>query len=202
MRRELRTHQEEDTPEVNTYSEIGGAEVSAEWIDVLGYEGKYQVSSDGQVRSLDRLSSHGRRIRGVMLSQMKLKGYPAVHLSKNGNIKMCTVHRLVATAFLPASKGRTQVNHKNGIKTDNRVENLEWCTPSENERHSYRVLKKKSRRNWKGGPEHAYIGEGNGIKVKFRSHAELEKAGYSGSAVSRCANGRSKTSGGLVWRYA
>ena len=85
----------------------------------------YLVSTDGRV-------SNGRK---VLKAQLLNSGYLAVGLFKNGKRKNCTIHRLVAKTFLPACNGREYVNHKNGIKTDNRLENLEWCNLSENMKH-------------------------------------------------------------------
>lgn len=71
-------------------------------------------------------------MRGKMLKPWKVKGYPMVELNHSG----IAVHRLVALTFIPNLKGKPQVNHRNGIKTDNRVENLEWCTNQENQNHA------------------------------------------------------------------
>ena len=111
-----------------------------EWRDVIGYEGWYQVSSLGNVRSVDRdiLYSNGRihHTKGVNLVQVLDKsGYPVVGLSKNQKINMCKVHRLVCLAFTPNPEDKQQVNHIDGVKTNNVVTNLEWNTSSENQQH-------------------------------------------------------------------
>lgn len=97
------------------------------WKDILGYEGFYKISSIGRVyicRTNKIKASHSRNT------------YLSVLLSKNAITKNFTIHRLVAVAFLPNPLNKAQVNHINGIKTDNRVENLEWSTSLENIRHS------------------------------------------------------------------
>lgn len=112
-----------------------------EWRDIPNFEG-YQVSSFGKVRGVDRLkrSKVGLRLtRGQELKQvLNKKGYPEVRLRKDG-CHTRLVHKLVASAFMTKPEGCTQINHLNGVKTDNRVENLEWVTQSENQLHAYKL---------------------------------------------------------------
>lgn len=113
------------------------------WKEVKGYEGYYEVSSIGRVRSVDRYVNTGIRhsekklVKGSLLKlSLKRNGYLAVDLRKGSKQKTVSVHRLVAIAFIPQVEGKPIVNHKNLIKTDNRVENLEWVTRSENVQHA------------------------------------------------------------------
>lgn len=118
------------------------------WLPVKGYEGLYEVSDMGRVRSLKRATTHGV----VLIPKQTKKGYLRVTLSKNNQKATKTVHRLVAIAFIDNPENKAEVNHKNGVRTDNRVSNLEWVTRSENELHAYKVLGKVPTAFWKGKP--------------------------------------------------
>lgn len=113
------------------------------WVDVNGFEKYYQVSNKGSVRSKDRVT-YGRNksvrtVKGRVLTQEITRGgYCRVSLSVNGKIYRKSVHRLVATSFIsPQPLKEKQVNHIDSCKKNNRVENLEWVTPSQNKKHSY-----------------------------------------------------------------
>ena len=98
------------------------------WRPIEGYEGLYEVSNTGLIRSLDRFVGNRNRIKGKILSiKIEKNGYCSVALSKYGKMKRYLVHRLVAQEFIPNTEGLPQVNHKDEDKTNNRVENLEWC---------------------------------------------------------------------------
>ena len=121
----------------DSYRSLAETTFDEQWKDIEGFEGVYQVSSAGRVRSKDR-KVHTYIKPGLYLRQNAQNGgYLYVSLSKNdgSKIKHAYVHRLVATAFVPNPGGLTQVNHKNLDKKDNRAENLEWVTPQENILH-------------------------------------------------------------------
>jgi hypothetical protein len=112
--------------------------------DVLNYEGLYQVSDTGIICSVDRLVNYSDGSsaihKGKVLKPLYKLGYAYASFSKNGHGKHFPIHRIVAEVFIPNPDNKSQINHINGVKNDNRVENLEWCTPSENQIHAVRVL--------------------------------------------------------------
>lgn len=107
-----------------------------EWRDVPGYEGVYQASSLGRIKSLHRLSGHGWLRERIMKPSMDHGGYLHLSLKIKGVRVTPKVHSFVAGAFLGERPGGYEVNHINGVKTDNRPDNLEYVTPQENMRHA------------------------------------------------------------------
>lgn len=99
------------------------------WCPIVGYDGKYWVSNLGKVRGLFR-----GKVK--ILKHNFVRGYDSALLTKDGIRKRFTVHRLLAMAFIPNPENKPQVNHKNCIKSDNRVDNLEWVTRVENAKHA------------------------------------------------------------------
>ena len=117
------------------------------WKDIEGYEGLYQVSNLGRVKRM-RFINKNTNIEKERIKSQKIRkdGYLEVALYKNGKGKYIQVHRLVAKSFIPNPKKLPQVNHIDGIKTNNIVENLEWVSISDNAIHSSRVLRNNVRK--------------------------------------------------------
>ena len=110
------------------------------WKDIEGYEGIYQVSNTGKVKSLKSLHAESGLILKI---HNQIKGYSRVNLWKKGLCKSATIHRLVAMSFIDNKDNKNQVNHKDGVKSNNCAENLEWCNASQNMRHAYDLGLKK-----------------------------------------------------------
>jgi len=113
------------------------------WKDIPEYEGLYKISTNGTVASYDRIVEYyGGRMahrKGKILKERYDRyGYKRVELGKNGKNKTFSIHRLVALTFIPNLENKPQVNHINGVKDDNHVENLEWSTSKENINHAYK----------------------------------------------------------------
>lgn len=105
------------------------------WKDINEYEGLYQVSNLGRIKSLKRNTAREK----IMKPKENRDGYFIVNLCKNGNITTKKIHRLVAENFIPNPENKYSVNHINGIKKDNRIENLEWATASEQAKHAVKT---------------------------------------------------------------
>ena len=172
-----------------------------EWRAVVGYEGLYEVSSFGRVRGIDRIvpsrwgTSFAYRGRVLRPNALPTQRYISVELHKGGKSSRCTVHRLVAFAFVPTVDGKPHVNHKDGVRSNNVPDNLEWVTPSENERYSYRVLGKKQI----GKPVIAFNETG---ELRFESATAAKKHGFYQGAIRGVLKGTCKTHAGYYWRYA
>ena len=116
------------------------------WKPICGYEGIYEVSNHGNIRSLDRIDFAGRHLKGKLFSTKAKGNYITCVLTKYGEHQTFRIHQLVAETFIPNPDGKQCVNHKDGNKQNNHVSNLEWCTHSENNRHAFRTGLSKPKR--------------------------------------------------------
>ena len=164
---------------------------SETWKDVVGYEWLYKVSDKGNVYSVARKDSIGRKLGGRILKPCYDRdGYLVVNLCKNGVLKRKYIHRLVAEAFLPNPEGLPQVNHRDEIKDNNNVENLEWCDSKHNINYgtrNERISKKVRAVNAKTGDV-----------VEFNSTAEAGRKGYDQGSVSAACRGVYTASNGKL----
>lgn len=176
------------------------------WLDIPGYEGRYQASTYGRVKSLERIRNVGKnnkqaqRILEKVLKPCKKRGYQGVLLSKNALKTAYSVHRLIALTFLPKWKPEhVQVNHKDENKTNNRVENLEWCSAKYNTNYGTAL----KRRSVSLGKKVAQYDLSNNLLNKYTSLTEASYATNTakGNIYACCVNKR-KTANGYIWKYA
>lgn len=164
------------------------------WRDIEGFEGLYQVSSYGRIKSLNYNKTKQERILKNFLNK---KGYLQVNLHKDGKIKKFSVHRLVATAFLENPNNLPQVNHKDENKSNNCVSNLEWCDCQYNINYGTRTEKTVEKCSKQ---VYQYSLNGNLIKV-WESSKECGRNGFNQGAISSCCNEKIKTHKGFIWSY-
>lgn len=177
------------------------------WKDILGYEGLYQVSNMGRVRSLDREVADGSGVRiangKVLKSEMLQNDYLRVGLHKDGKRKWFLVHRLVYAAFNGEIPDGLQVNHIDEDKTNNRLENLNLMTPKQNTNfgtRNQRVAKANINHPSMSKPVVAF-NEDNEIVFEFASTKEAARNGFNSGDLASCCRGERRAHRGYRWRY-
>ena len=173
------------------------------WKSICGYEGLYEVSNFGMVRSVDRIVE-GRNgiVHGRELCQSDNgAGYKQVCLCKD-NIKSTKyVHRLVAEAFLENPYNFTDINHKNEKRDDNIISNLEWCTKEYNQNYNTCPLKRRlALISIRGKGVCSYNEDGNLVK-EYLCASDVQNDGYIRRNVVLCCQGKRRTCGGLFWAF-
>lgn len=162
------------------------------WKNIKGYEGLYQISNMGRVKSLKWNKKR------ILKPAAWGTGYLFVVLSSRGKRKNLAVHRLVCEAFHENPEGKPQVNHINEDKTDNRACNLEWCTRKENINHGTRNERSGKTQS---KPIGQYTPCGELIKI-WPSTIEAERqGGFNSGNISSVANGKRKTHKSFIWKY-
>ena len=169
------------------------------WLSINNYEGLYEVSNLGRVKSLQKLSIDGKRLPEKILSTYNVgsEGYAGVKLYKDGKKKSFRVHRLVAEAFLDNKDNLPMVNHKDENKVNNNISNLEWCDNSYNCTYGDNIHRRSSKLNKTVEQCDMY---GN-VLLTYKSLKDCCKSGYSETSVSKCCNGKLDKYKGFTWRY-
>jgi hypothetical protein len=177
------------------------------WKDVVGLEDSYMISNLGRIKSKEKIVSQISRWGNKMekpypeklMKPQKNRGY--FYVNAKGNK---TIHRLVAIAFISNPENKKEVNHINGNKRDNRVENLEWVTRSENTLHAYRFglcISQKGINNKRSQPISQFTNEGKYL-MNWASAREAERiTGMKQGSIWKALNGFQKTAYGYIWKY-
>lgn len=192
------------------------------WRDIKGYEGLYQVSNEGRVKSLSRewkcaRNESGNRHHNEMMMSLQedRTNYHRVRLVKDSVGKNKRVHRLVAEAFIENPENKPHVDHINGIRTDNRVENLRWCTQEENNgfelhrknigktslgrKHSEETIEKIRKKLYKSVNQYDLDGNLIATYTSAKEAAKITNSNY--VSICQCCTGRNKTANGYIWKY-
>lgn len=178
------------------------------WKDIKGYEGYYQISNTGRVKSLKRiiLKSDGRRqfvIEKILKPWGNKDRYSQVSLKINKKRFCPLIHRLVAEAFIPNPDNKKEVNHKHGIKKDNRVSQLEWNTPSENQKHAFKKGLQINATGFDNPRSKTILVIKNGYRQIFGSMGEAARVlNIKKTGISNCIKGNKKTHGGYKFSLA
>lgn len=168
------------------------------WKPVKNYEGLYEVSNLGEVRSLDRTDSIGRKIKGRLLKPAQCKGYQVVGLHKKGKMKQVYIHRLVAEAFIGEPPKGYEVNHIDENKANNCVDNLEYLTHLGNMRYGTGIARMKEKQG------KAVVGTNliTGEKRIYKSLTEASKdLNCNRSNIGSVAHGRFRQAAGYKWEF-
>ena len=165
------------------------------WRDIPDYFGIYQVSNLGRIKRIKKYKSEPT----ILKSKTDNAGYLRVDLSKNCKRKSFLIHRLVALAFIPNPEALPQINHKNENKSDNRVENLEWCDSRYN--NNYGTIRKRISIT-KSIPVIQCNMNGEIIREYYGMNEAARQTGICVQNIHKCCIGVYKTAGGYKWKYA
>lgn len=184
-----------------------------EWMDIVGWDGYYKISNKSRIKRLPRkqTDSTGRiqNFREKIIKPTISQGYEHLSLNKNGQPYRYTMHRLMAIHFIPNPENKPEVNHKNGIRSDNELNNLEWSTSSEQKIHAFTKLKRMINGI---APDNSYLGKPvNCVDCKTKAvikqfntmnQAVLEGWAINPYSIAACCTGEYKKHNGYKWRFA
>jgi hypothetical protein len=190
------------------------------WKPVVGCEGYYEISNLGNVQSLERVIEYKYKTKSGIIIIRRIKkskrlkthindaGYYSTDFQVNGIKETVCIHRLLAEAFIPNPENKSTVNHKDGIKTNIAIDNLEWTTYSENNQHAVNTGLRQSpwtgkfgTNNPKSKPVSQYDKTNNKI-CEFANAREAQRiTGINYKHISSCCLGKRKTHGGYIWKY-
>lgn len=175
------------------------------WKDVVGYEGYYMISNIGRVKTVSRLKRSKRN--GVSPVKEYIRpprvdkyGYHVITLCVDSKSKTFKIHRLVGIAFIPNPDNKPQINHKDGNKSNNHIDNLEWVTGLENQQHAQKMglfndLYTRKSKNV------LQVDLNNNIISVWRSASECGRHGFKREQVRDCCLGKQETHKGFKWKY-
>ena len=181
------------------------------WKDIKGYDGIYQISDRGRVKSVYRVTKYvtGRtrtEKERVLKQEVNLHGYCTLRLCKNSEYKRFFIHRLIANAFIPNPKNKSSINHINSIRDDNEIDNLEWVTHSENciHGHKYGNMKNSSKVHCGNvGKSVFQISRDGAVIRKYNTMTDASvSTGTLRTNIGLACRGKLKTAGGYKWAYA
>lgn len=200
----------------NLIQEIEGIVYVEEWKPVVGYEGLYNVSTFGRVKAIastfktKKGKTYHRKTHIIKSNPDGRRGYLRAVIYKDNIGTSYSIHRLVAFAFLENPEGKREVNHKNGIKIDNKANNLEWSTGTENRLHAYHVLKVRKPLEGRFGKNHHTSKPVNQLSMngelikRWDSAADIQRSwiGAKAANISACCKGKLKQCKGFKWEFA
>lgn len=189
--------------EFNSVNNLKSVNMREIWKDINGYEGYYQVSNYGRVKSLKRENSNNQFGHEFILKASSKRRYKQVSLQINGNCKYYSVHRLVAELFVENPFNKEQVNHIDGNKHNNNSTNLEWATPKENTAHAIETglmpIQKSGIECNRSFQVEMIDKNMNVVKIFGSIMCAQRETGVRSGNISKVINGKAKTAGGYIW---